>query len=60
VIPGHNKRIVALLPSPEYRRLEQWATREDRVVDQQVTHLVRQALAQLPPTIDLHPEPSAA
>jgi hypothetical protein len=50
------KRIVGLLSPDDYAKLEQLAQDQDRVIDQQVTHMVRQALAKT--VQSLHEQPT--
>ena len=38
------RRFVVSLPSDEYRRLRELADREERIVEQQATYLLRRAL----------------
>jgi len=39
------RRVVITLPIPDYRRLQDLASREERAVDQQASFVLRQALA---------------
>ena len=38
------RRVTALLPPEIYERLERWAERDDRGVEQQAAHVIRQVI----------------